>query len=91
VLAFRTTAPKPHPVILSTAPTKFVPYTLAVETAGYLYKVPLRALYLSDNNFVGLVLSVAKDQVGRPESTTFRRMLALGALVPQQEESNTGG
>jgi hypothetical protein len=36
-------------------------YTLAVETAGYIYKVPLRALHLSDNNFVGTVLSAAKN------------------------------
>jgi hypothetical protein len=49
-------------VILSSVPTKFVLFTLAVETAGYLYKVPLRALHLSDNNFVGTVLSAAKDQ-----------------------------
>ena len=54
--------PKPHLVILSAVPTKFGSYTLAVETAGYLYKVPLRALHLSGNNFVGSVLSVAKDQ-----------------------------
>jgi hypothetical protein len=44
-------------VILSAVPTKFVVYTLAVETAGYTYKVPLRALHLSGNNFVGTVLS----------------------------------
>ena len=55
--------PKPPFVILSTVPTKFVLYTLAVETAGYSYKVPLRALYLSDNNLVGTLLSAAKNLV----------------------------
>jgi hypothetical protein len=53
----------PHLVILSTVPTKFCLFTLAVETGGYLYKVPLRALHLSGNNFVGTVLSAAKNLV----------------------------
>ncbi len=37
-----------------------------------------------------VILSVAKDQVGRLESSTLGMLLVRETLVPYKEESNTG-
>ncbi|HVG00076.1 MAG TPA: hypothetical protein VND68_09580, partial [Chloroflexia bacterium] len=37
-----------------------------------------------------VILSVAKDQVGRRESTTLGMLAVLGTLLPELGESNMG-
>ena len=60
-------------------------FALAVETAGYLYEVPLRALHVSGNYFFGLVLGATKDQVGRGESTTLGMLVVRGDIEARDD------